>query len=68
MESVAEQYKNLLKEQHNTDMSNTLKYIKSYMIVRRLYLSGQVNVEILERLNKRNAEQLNCVPLDFKSN
>ena len=34
-------------------------------LIRRLYLNKVVDVEILKRLNKKNAETMGCIPVDF---
>ena len=43
---------------------NEIIYLASVAVLRRLYLKG-VNVKILERLNRKNAEAMGCVPTEF---
>lgn len=43
---------------------NEIIYLASVAVLRRLYLKG-IDVKILERLNKKNAEAMGCVPTDF---
>ena len=43
---------------------NEIIYLASVAVLRRLYLKG-VNVKILERLNRKNAEATGCIPADF---
>lgn len=40
-------------------------YLASVAVIRRLYLNKVVDVEILKRLNKKNAETMGCIPVDF---
>ncbi|WP_177702211.1 hypothetical protein [uncultured Butyricimonas sp.] len=40
-------------------------YLASVAVIRRLYLNKIVDVEILKRLNKKNAETMGCIPVDF---
>ena len=43
---------------------NEIIYLASVAVLRRLYLKG-VDVKILERLNRKNAEAMGCVPTEF---
>ena len=43
---------------------NEIIYLASVAVLRRLYLKG-IDVKILERLNRKNAESMGCVPTDF---
>ena len=43
---------------------NEIIYLASVAVLRRLYLKG-IDVKILERLNRKNAEAMGCVPTDF---
>lgn len=40
-------------------------YLASVAVIRRLYLKRVVDIEILKRLNQKNAETMNCIPIDF---
>ncbi len=42
-----------------------LTYLASFIIIRNLYLKDKIDVEILKRLNNKNAETMGCLPLDF---
>ena len=43
---------------------NEIIYLASVAVLRRLYLKG-IDVKILERLNRKNAEAMGCVPTEF---
>ena len=44
---------------------NEVTYLVTLDMLRRVYKSGEVKKEVLDRLNKKNAEALNCkvIPL-----
>ena len=44
---------------------NEMIYLASVAVIRRLYLNKIVDVEVLKRLNKKNAETMGCIPVDF---
>ena len=43
---------------------NEAIYLASVAVLRRLYLKG-VDEKTLERLNRKNAEAMGCIPTDF---
>ena len=43
---------------------NEVIYLASVAVLRRLYQKG-IDVKLLERLNRKNAEATGCVPTDF---
>ena len=45
---------------------NEVTYLVTLDMLRRVYKSGEVKKEVLDRLNKKNAEALNCqvIPLE----
>lgn len=43
---------------------NEVVYLASVAVLRRLYQKG-IDVKILERLNRKNAEAMGCIPTDF---
>ena len=45
------------------EMRAEFKYLMLLGMIRRLAAKGNVDIHILERLNEKNAESLNCVPL-----
>ena len=40
---------------------NLTVYLLARDILKRLYVKGAVSLEILERLNRKNAEQMGCM-------
>lgn len=47
----------------NNELKNQMIYLASLDIIRRLLRDGVVSREVLERLNKRNAESVGCKPV-----
>lgn len=45
------------------DMKKQMIYLASLDIIRRLLRDGVVSREVLERLNRRNAESVGCKPV-----
>ena len=43
-------------------------YLASVAVIRRLYLNKIIDVEVLKRLNKKNAETMGCIPVYFIHN
>lgn len=59
----------LYREKENTvsveeKNKNEVIYLASVAVLRRLYQKG-IDVKILERLNRKNAEATGCIPTDF---
>ncbi len=40
---------------------NLTVYLLARDILKRLYVKGAVSLEVLERLNRKNAEQMGCM-------
>lgn len=47
----------------NERLKNDMLYLASVDLLRRMLRDGKYDRKILERLNKRNAETLNCQPI-----
>lgn len=45
------------------DIKKQIIYLASVAILRRLFADGQADKIMLERLNQKNAEKMNCIPL-----
>ena len=44
---------------------NELKYMLAYSLIRSLYEKGKLNKQQFERLNRKNAETLDCEEIPF---
>ncbi len=42
-----------------------LIYLTTVCMVHKLYLTGEVDIEILKRLNEKNASDMGCRVVDF---
>ena len=40
-------------------------YLAALSILRSLYEKGVASLEVLERINKKNAEKMNCAPIEI---
>ena len=47
----------------NEEMRNEFKYLFLRAIIQRVAKQGKIDFKICEKLNLKNAEMLNCVPL-----
>lgn len=47
----------------NIGIRDQILYLASVAILRRLLSEGQFPAEMLERLNRKNAETMRCVPM-----
>ena len=47
----------------NTGFRDQILYLASVAVLRRLLSEGQFPAEMLERLNRKNAETMRCVPM-----
>ena len=45
------------------DIKKQIIYLASVAVLRRLFADGQADKIMLERLNQKNAEKMNCIPL-----
>ena len=46
-------------------MQNELKYMLAYSLIRSLYEKGKLNKKQCQRLNRKNAETLDCEEIPF---
>jgi len=46
-----------------TPIKKQITYLASVAILRRLLTGGQADKIMLERLNQKNAEKMNCTPV-----
>lgn len=47
-------------------MQNELKYMLAYSLIRSLYEKGKLNKKQCQRLNRINAETLDCEEIPFQ--
>lgn len=46
------------------ETKNALIYCAAFSVLKRLWLDGQISRQLFDRLNRMNAEKMNCKPLN----
>lgn len=62
---VSSFYKEVKTINEEEKRKNERIYLASVAVIRRLYQKQVVDIEILRRLNQKNAETMKCLPIDF---
>lgn len=60
------QYKEYFTVSVEEKQHNEIIYLMALSVLRKLYNDGKVAIEVLERINTKNAEKMGCVPIPIK--
>lgn len=60
------QYKEYFTESVEKKQHNEMIYLMALSVLRKLYKDGKVAIDILERINKKNAEKMECIRIPIQ--
>ena len=60
------QYKEYFTESVEKIQHNEIIYLAALSVLRKLYKDGKVTIEVLERINTKNAEKMGCVAIPVR--